>query len=63
MDNRMEDPFYLRDQASRCSRLANNTDDRSLRARFLSLADEFTARAIAAESAARAESAHKKQAA
>ena len=46
----MDQPFYLREQAERCRRLARDCTDPMLRDSLLTLAEEYTGRASARES-------------
>jgi hypothetical protein len=46
----MDQPFYLREQAERCRRLARDCTDPMLRDSLLTLAEEYTGRASAQES-------------
>jgi hypothetical protein len=43
----MAQPFYLREQAERCRRLARDSTDSALHDSLLKLADEYTVRADA----------------
>jgi hypothetical protein len=45
----MDQPFYLREQAERCRRLARDCTDPMLRDSLLRLAEEYTVRASAQE--------------
>jgi hypothetical protein len=45
----MDQPFYLREQAERCRRLARDCTDPMLRDSLLTLAEEYTGRASARE--------------
>jgi len=40
----MDQPFYLREQAERCRRLARDCTDPTLRDSLLKLAEEYTGR-------------------
>jgi hypothetical protein len=46
----MDQPFYLREQAERCCRLARDCTDPMLRDSLLKLAEEYTGRASTRES-------------
>ena len=45
----MDQPFYLREQAERCRRLARDCTDPMLRDSLFTLAEEYTGRASAQE--------------